>query len=266
MEEYTRVKCRILCNQQAEDHAILGADDPLIMEQAKEIGATILTFGCDSNTQSRIIEDRVSVSVGGGQSCFDLRGTNLNSGANRLNAAAAILTAKQFGVSDDAIRSGLADYRVPEHRMTRVAEIEGVFFINDSKATNVGAMAAAIQSCPAGVVLIAGGRDKDGDFASLRELVADRVDHMLCLGEAGPLLMKIFTDVVTVEQVEDMQAAVARAAVLARPGQTVLLAPGCASFDMFSDYTERGRMFTACVQALPSTIEERNNDKDMLRL
>ncbi|HHB77307.1 MAG TPA: UDP-N-acetylmuramoyl-L-alanine--D-glutamate ligase [Desulfobulbus sp.] len=266
MEEYTKAKCRIFSNQQKGDRAILGADDPLVMAQAGEIRAAVSTFGDNRNAQAGVVEDRVHVSVDGGQSCFELQKTGLNSGVNRLNAAAAILAAKHFGVSDERIRRGLAVYSVPEHRMTRVAEIDGVSFINDSKATNVGAMAAAIQSCPAGMVLIAGGRDKAGDFTGLRELVASRVDHMLCLGEAGPLLMKIFVDVVTVEQVEDMRAAVARAAVLAGPGQTVLLAPGCASFDMFSDYAERGRVFTACVQALFSTGEERDNDKDMLRL
>ena len=266
MEEYTRAKCRIFGNQQEGDRAILGVDDPLVMEQAGEIRAAVLTFGSNRNAQARVVEDRVCVRVGGRQSCFELRETDLNSGVNRLNAAAAIAAVKHFGLSDEGIHRGLAAYSVPEHRMTRVAEIGGVTFINDSKATNVGAMAAAIQSCPAGMVLIAGGRDKAGDFTGLRELVASRVDCLLCLGEAGPLLMKIFADVVTVEQVKDMGSAVARAAVLAGPGQTVLLAPGCASFDMFSDYTERGRVFTACVQALFSTGEERDNDKDMLRL
>jgi UDP-N-acetylmuramoylalanine--D-glutamate ligase len=258
MEEYTRAKCRIFSNQQAGDSAILGADDPLVMAQSEKIGAALSTFGNSGNAQAGIVEDKVRVSVDGRESCFELRNTNLNSKVNRLNAAAAVLAAKHFGVSDAGIRLGLSRYTVPEHRMTRVAEINGVAFINDSKATNVGAMAAAITSCPAGMVLIAGGRDKDGDFTGLRELIADKVGHMLCIGEAASLLMKIFADVVTVEKMEDMQAAVKRAAVLTKPGQMVLLAPGCASFDMFSDYAERGRVFTACVQAL---LEKNRGEK-----
>lgn len=258
MEEYTRAKWRIFYNQQAGDRAILGADDPLVMNQAGNLGSDLSTFGRGGDVQARIVEDEVHIYLNGEQTRFELGATNMNSMVNRLNAAAAILAVKHFGLSDEGVRLGLSQYRVPEHRMTQVAEINGVSFINDSKATNVGAMAAAIQSCPAGLVLIAGGRNKDGDFSELRELTADKVSHILCIGEAASLLIKTFADVVDAEKVKDLQAAVVRAAALAKAGQAVLLAPGCASFDMFADYTERGRVFTECVHAL---LEKNGGEK-----
>ena len=174
---------------------------------------------------------------------------------NRLNAAAAILAVTRLGVTGGCIDRGLQSFTPAAHRMARVAELRGVSFINDSKATNVGAMAAALQSCPPGVVLIAGGRDKQGDFGQLRDLVRERVAHMLCIGEATDMLRETFGDLTDVEPVRDMEAAVERGAALAKPGQTVLLAPGCASFDMFTDYRERGRVFTAAVHALMDANE-----------
>jgi len=155
-----------------------------------------------------------------------------------------------LGANSKGVQKGLELYTPPEHRMTFVAEINGVQFINDSKATNVGAMAAALESCPAGVILIAGGRDKDGDFVAVQELVRKKVCQLICLGEAAPMLVDIFSSLVSVEEVTDMQAAVERAVSLSKPGQVVLLAPGCASFDMFSGYAERGRVFTRLVRSL----------------
>jgi len=256
MEEYVRAKMRMFIHQGPEDHAILGGDDALVMEQAKGIRASVATFGHDRHHQACIVGDEIRVDVPGREGeRFSLASTSLNSMVNRLNAAAAILAVTRLGATGGCIDSGLQSFTPAAHRMTRVAEIRGVSFINDSKATNVGAMAAALQSCPPGVVLIAGGRDKQGDFGQLRDLVRERVAHMLCIGEATAMLRETFGDLTDVEPVRDMEAAVVRGAALAKPGQTVLLAPGCASFDMFTDYRERGRVFTAAVHALMDANE-----------
>ncbi len=250
MAGYCRAKQRIFCNQKPDDTAILGSDDSLVMDQAAELVSRICTFGHGQDSQARIVEDQVVVTRDGQKNVFELAGTRLNSRVNRLNAAAAILAVGCVGAGSEGIRKGLSSYSPPENRMTPVAKINGVQFINDSKATNVGAMAAALESCPSGVILLAGGRDKGGDFSAIRALVREKVETMLCIGEASNLLSSIFTDVVAVEQVKDMAAAVSRSAALAKPGQIVLLAPGCASFDMFSGYAERGRVFTGLVQEL----------------
>ncbi len=250
MAGYTRAKQRIFCNQGAGDTAILGGDDPLVMESAPGLTGRIYTFGHGPDSRARIVEDRVIVTRDGREDIFELKETRLNSRVNHLNAAAAILAAECVGADPEGIKKGLSSYTPPENRMTPVAEINGVWFINDSKATNVGAMAAALESCSSSVILLAGGRDKGGDFYAIRELVREKVETMLCIGEAKDLLVKTFSDVVAVEEAKDMAAAVDRAATLAEPGQIVLLAPGCASFDMFSGYAERGRVFTGLVQEL----------------
>ncbi|HHB75860.1 MAG TPA: UDP-N-acetylmuramoyl-L-alanine--D-glutamate ligase [Desulfobulbus sp.] len=256
MEEYVRAKMRMFIHQGPEDNAILGGDDAQVMQQAEGIQASVAVFGHDRQHQACIVGDEIRIDVPGREAeRFSLAATPLNSMVNRLNAAAAILAVTRMGATGGCINGGLRSFVVADHRMTRVAEVRGVTFINDSKATNVGAMAAALKSCPPGVLLIAGGRDKQGDFAKLRELVRARVARMLCIGEATDMLLETFGDLTDVEPVGDMQAAVARGAALAKPGQTVLLAPGCASFDMFADYTERGRVFTAAVHALMDANE-----------
>ncbi len=251
MEAYVRAKMGMFNHQEMHDCAILGGDDPLVMEQAGDIRAPVATFGQGDRHQARIVGDEIRVDLPGrGHGWFSLSGTGLASPVNRLNAAAAILAVISLGAQERCVADGLQAFVPVEHRMTRVAEIQGVAFINDSKATNVGALAAALKSCPPGVILIAGGRDKQGDFSGLRQLVRERVTHMLCIGEAATMLEEVFGGWTRVEKVGDMQRAVTRGAALAEPGQTVLLAPGCASFDMFADYKQRGRVFTAAVHAL----------------
>jgi len=148
------------------------------------------------------------------------------------------------------LQQGLERFQPAEHRMTAVATIRGVHFINDSKATNVGAMEAAIKSCPGQVVLIAGGQAKGADFSPLAPVIAEKVRQMVVMGEAAMQLRDSFSGLVSITDVADMADAVRKGFSHARPGDTVLLAPGCASFDMFSDYGHRGRIFTDSVLEL----------------
>jgi len=262
MEGYVKAKRRIFANQLDTDTAILGGDDPLVMEQARGLTGRVFTFGCKKKCQARIAGSTVVI-PGESEKTFELSETKLNSKVNRLNAAAALLASTSLGASNAGIRKGLNAYTPPEHRMTLIAEIDGVRFVNDSKATNVGAMAAALESCSPGVILLAGGRDKDGDFTLVKGLVQEKVKQVICIGEAGPMLVEMFADIVAVEEAIDMEAAVGRAASVAESGQVVLLAPGCASFDMFSGYAERGRVFTSLVRELQ---RRELDDQSMLRL
>ena len=164
-----------------------------------------------------------------------------------------------MGCQHQDIQKGLASFKPLEHRMTLVAAIGGVNYIDDSKATNVGAVYSALESIQQPIILIAGGRDKGGDYSILAEQVRQKVKHMLLIGEAKDTMARAFLAFTNVEILETLQEAVLRAASFAVPGDTVLLSPACASFDMFSSYAERGNVFRKSVLGLrknPATIPE----------
>ena len=139
--------------------------------------------------------------------------------------------------------AGFAAFTPLPHRLETVAEINGVRYVDDSKATNIGATAAALAAVPGPVVLIAGGREKGADYAPLLPLVRERVRAVLVIGEARENMARAFAGASAVEACADMDEAVARARGLARPGDTVLLSPACAGFDMFPGYARRGEVF-----------------------
>jgi UDP-N-acetylmuramoylalanine--D-glutamate ligase len=254
LDAYTAAKLRIFSGQGADDIAILGGDDPVVATIPLNAGVLAYMFGGDSRCAARMDDGMIRIDVEHRgmtrRERYDLRGTKLHSSVNRLNAAAAILAAVLFDCDREAIASGLAAFAPPPHRMAEVAVIEGIRFINDSKATNIGALQAALAGCTAPVILIAGGRDKGSDYALLRDVVAARVKHLVLLGEAAPLMKAALGVVVTTEAAASMEEAVHTAMAAAVAGDIVLLAPGCASFDMFSGYEERGRIFCECVYRL----------------
>jgi UDP-N-acetylmuramoylalanine--D-glutamate ligase len=203
---------------------------------------------------------------------------------NVSNALAAIGVALLFGVAPDAIRAAAATFAGVEHRLEPVGEIDGVRFVNDSQGTQPDAVIAALRSFPAPIVLIAGGRDKGVELAELAGVAAERAAAAVLIGESGPALEALFraAGLVRTEQAASLEAAVERAAVIARelrtelgatrpgdpdgvPRATVLLSPAAASFDMFTDYEARGRAFKAAVRSLtqpgpesgPSPTEDR---------
>ncbi|NIA05916.1 MAG: UDP-N-acetylmuramoyl-L-alanine--D-glutamate ligase, partial [Proteobacteria bacterium] len=257
MERYGAAKRRIFANQGPGDIAIVGADDPLVMAAAVTTAGTVLRFGRSPRVEARVTESGVSlVGYFAGEKVnetYDLRETGLNSAVNRLNAAAAILAARSLGCRPGACRTGLAGYTLPGHRMAVVAEIDGVLFVDDSKGTNIGAVAAALASCRGPVVLIGGGRDKGSDFTLLRPSVERHVRRLVLIGEAADAMAAALGSLVPVSRAAGMEDAVSRAAAAARPGDTVLLSPGCASFDMFTGYAERGRLFQQAVADLRRT-------------
>ena len=166
-------------------------------------------------------------------------------GAHNLeNALAALAAADCLGTPAEAIAAGLKDFRGLPHRTELVAEAAGIAWVDDSKGTNVDATKKSLEAFPGGsVVLILGGRDKHGDFPALVPAVARAAREVLTIGEAAPLIEAALAGVVSVERAGTMDRAVARAAALARPGDTVLLSPACASFDQYRNYEERGDHF-----------------------
>ena len=244
---YAAAKMRLFAHQKEGDCAILGSDDPMAAATPLCDGVRQYGFGRGGGCAARIVDGTVEVHMGEGdtrrEEYYDLGPTRLHSSVNRLNAAAAVLAAARLGCDAEAIMSGLRSFEPPPHRMAEVATIDGVRFINDSKATNIGALEAALDGCEAPVVLIAGGRDKGSDYTVLRDVVGRKVKHLVLLGEAAGMMRAALETVATTEMVGSMAEAVRRAMTAAVSGDLVLLAPGCASFDMFSGYEERGRVF-----------------------
>ncbi|MBV5316800.1 MAG: UDP-N-acetylmuramoyl-L-alanine--D-glutamate ligase [Desulfobulbaceae bacterium] len=254
LSAYTAAKMNLFGAQVVGDVAILGGDDPVADAAPLNGGVLGFWFGKEERCAARIIDGQVRVRLErSGVACeemYDLAGTRLHSSVNQLNAAAAILAATLCNCSREAIIAGLAAFEPPPHRMAEVGEIDGVRFINDSKATNIGALQAALGGCTSPVILIAGGRDKGGDYTMLQEVVRAKVKHLVLVGEAADLMEAALGTVVGTESATTMADAVRKAKAAAVSGDLVLLAPGCASYDMFSGYEERGRVFAECVHQL----------------
>jgi UDP-N-acetylmuramoylalanine--D-glutamate ligase len=190
------------------------------------------------------------VDVSTGQ-LYPLAGTALSARHNQLNAAAAIAAARALGAPPEAIGRALAAYRTLPHRLAHVATVGGVAFYDDSKATNVGAAVAAIDSLTEPkIVLIAGGKGKEGSYAPLTEALEKRGRAAVLIGEAAPEIAGALAGRVETRHAPTLEAAVELARTLAHPGDAVLLAPACASFDMFSSYADRGRRFVQAVERL----------------
>jgi UDP-N-acetylmuramoylalanine--D-glutamate ligase len=169
---------------------------------------------------------------------------------NLENVMAALLLALEAGADADACRRVLASFQGLPHRLQLVADIGGVEFYDDSKGTNVGAVACSLAHFEVPVILIAGGRDKDSDFSLLSDLIRERVKALVLLGETRELLARVWGGLAPVHLAADMADAVRQARQLARPGEVVLLSPACASFDMFTDYAQRGEVFQRLVREL----------------
>jgi UDP-N-acetylmuramoylalanine--D-glutamate ligase len=152
------------------------------------------------------------------------------------------------GADPESLESSVQKFKGVEHRIEHVAEIDGVQYYNDSKATNVDSAVKAIESFPGNIILIAGGRDKGGDFSLLKDRAQQRVKHVVLIGEASSTIRESLGAGFKINDARTMQDAVSQCKQLAQPGDTVLLAPACASFDMFQNYEDRGRAFKEAVR------------------
>ncbi|MCF6290218.1 MAG: UDP-N-acetylmuramoyl-L-alanine--D-glutamate ligase [Desulfobacterales bacterium] len=258
---YVASKFGIFTAQRRFDSAIMNCDDPEIMTR-EHLWPASRRFFFGSNLAGRagaaIRGARVCLSGLDGpdrdrdrEECYDLAGSRLDQPPNLQNSAAAILAARLMGCPARGIREGLARFSPLPHRLTRVAEINGVSYYDDSKATNIGAVHSALGSIQQPVVLIAGGRDKGGDYSLLNDLVRTRVKGLVLIGEAADSMARCFAELTRVERATTLEEAVRTATDLAEPGDAVLLSPACASFDMFTSYGHRGEVFRRAVHALP---------------
>ncbi len=250
LEAYAAAKGNVFKGQRRGDVAIVPDGDELCLDLARPGEATIRTFGGHGDVQvidGRIVDMQGDVDL-------PISELKVTGGHNIDNACAAVLIARSAGAPRVAIEGALRAFRGLPHRMVRVAEVGGVVYFDDSKATNVGAAVAALdglRDLEGKVVLLAGGKDKGGSYAPLRERMESNGRAMVLIGEAAPLIeAEMKASRLPLERAGTMEDAVRRAAALARPGDVVLLAPACASFDMFRSYGHRGDVFQDAVRAL----------------
>jgi len=248
--KYCDAKMKIFCGQKNGDIAIINGDDSQCRNLPENILSDIMFFGAGEEFQCRITGDDVVLYAGSEKEIYHPESPSLKNRIGLYNCAPAIIAAKLLGCSRPQIQDVLNTFSSLDHRMEYVRKFDGVSYYNDSKATNTGAVAAALNQFEEQVVLIAGGRDKGDDYRLLRRSVSDRVKMLVVIGESSDIIEKELRDVVTVVRAESMKDAVQKAAGFAIVGDVVLLSPACASFDMFTGYGHRGRVFKEEVRAL----------------
>ena len=243
LDAYADAKFKIAENQSEEDTFIINIDDK---ETAQRYSNYILTSSFVKISQSMLSGDWLSIAG----HLFNLQHTALLGKHNAMNAAFAIQTAIQMGVSPESIQEGLLSFKNDPHRLEKIAEIDEVLFVNDSKGTNVNAVYFALEAMTKPVVWLAGGLDKGNDYNEILPLIASRVKAIVAIGADNKPLRKVFKNLVPFFEISSMQDAVNESFILAQPGGIVLLSPACASFDLYKNYEDRGNQFRTAVNAL----------------
>ncbi len=254
LESYGRTKLSIFRNQGAGDVAIVNASDPPLHELVPPGDAAVVRFGSDPEDSRCQVTLRQGMIEVDGLPLLDVTELRVPGWHNISNAMAATAGALSLGISPEMVASGLRSFPGVAHRLEYVTEIAGVWFINDSKATNVEATRTALDSFESGVHLIAGGSYNDESFDGLLEPVKEHCQSVYLIGEAGAAIaaaLSVDAEAgVTLENCGDLETAVVKAADAAMLGETVLLSPACASFDQFRDYEDRGAAFRRIVGGL----------------
>lgn len=256
MQNYVNAKFRILQNQTEKDSFIFWEDDPIIAEQLKnlKIEAKMLPFsefkeeGACAYTDNGVLNFKPTGHEGFNMPVDELSLPGLH---NLYNSMAAGLSASLLDIKKDVIRKALSDFEAVEHRLEYVDTIDDVIYINDSKATNVNSCWYALESIKTKVVLILGGKDKGNDYSEIESLAKEKVSAIVCMGKDNEKIKTFFEGIVPViADTHSVEDAVKECAKLAKPGETVLLSPCCASFDLFKSYEDRGEKFKNEVKKL----------------
>jgi UDP-N-acetylmuramoylalanine--D-glutamate ligase len=252
MKNYVASKMRIAENQTKDDYFIYWNDDDWILKNLPKVNAEKIPFGEHKIAKgASLIGEKININSNLEQLTMNIHELALQGKHNSYNSMAGGIAAKLLGITNDIVRDCLADFEKIEHRLEPVLKVYGVDYINDSKATNVNAAWYAIDSMSAPVVWICGGVDKGNNYADLLPLVSEKVTAIICLGKDNTKLIETFGGVVDViMEANTMKSAVEIAYKLANKGDAVLLSPACASFDLFSNYEDRGRQFKKQIRLL----------------
>ena len=254
MQNYVDAKFRITQNQTEEDAFVFWNDDPIIQKELSKYGlkarlypfAEIKENGVIAYTDNNKVYFDAPIAFNMEQEELALTGKH-----NLYNSLAAGITANLSGIRKEIIREGLMTFKGVEHRLEKVANVKGASYINDSKATNVNSCFYALQSMKSPTILILGGKDKGNDYNEIKELVKEKCVGLVYMGLHNEKSHQFFDPIgLPVRDVQSMKDAVQACYEMAKPGDTVLLSPCCASFDLFKSYEDRGEQFKACVKAL----------------
>jgi UDP-N-acetylmuramoylalanine--D-glutamate ligase len=258
-EAYVDAKARIFENQHAGDFTVLNADDSTSVSMATRTKAQVFWFSRQKEVQQGawVHEGKILFRDKSGQrEILQASEIPLKGAHNLENVLAAVCASALMGAAPEKIRQAVHDFKAVEHRLEFVAKINGVDYYNDSKATNVDATIKALESFPANIHLILGGKDKGSDYTVLNDLLRQRVKRVYTIGAAAA---KIESQIVSsknggpeVVHAETLDNAIRKANAVAQPGDVVLLAPACASFDQFKNYEQRGKVFKGVVDELAS--------------
>jgi len=254
-QNYVDSKFRITQNQTEEDSFIFWESDPVIKAELakRNIQSTMYPFSIERSERTKAFIEQDELIIKTLKTLFTMPTTDLalQGMHNTYNSMAAGLAASIVNVRKESIRQSLQDFQGVEHRLEYVATVKNIRFVNDSKATNVNSCWYALQSMKTPVVLILGGTDKGNDYSEIEELVKANVKGLIFMGLDNSPLHKFFDGKVSnIIDVQSMEDAVKEAYGLAKSGDTVLLSPCCASFDLFKNYEDRGQQFKSCVRNL----------------
>lgn len=254
MQNYVNAKFRILNNLTSSEAFIFWKDDPVVTTQLARMKTEARLFPFSENK-----EDGDAAYVDDGELCINTPGNSftmpraelsLNGLHNLYNSMAAGLSAALLNIKNEDIRKALCNFQGVEHRLEPAGEVEGVRYINDSKATNVNSCYYALESMPKGVVLILGGKDKGNDYGEILPLVKEKVSAIVAMGLHNEKIVEFFTPYVPVIDTNSLDDAMAACRSTAKKGETVLLSPCCASFDLFHSYEDRGDRFKDAVKKM----------------
>ena len=254
-QNYIDSKFRITQNQTAKDAFIFWNDDPVIQEELKkrDIQSTLYPFALQREEKTKAFIENEQLIINTLNNVFTMPATELSLKGmhNTYNSMAAGLTASIVNIRKESIRQSLQEFQGVEHRLEYVATVKNVKYINDTKATNVNSCWYALQSMKTPVILILGGTDKGNDYTEIEELVKEKVSGLIFLGVDNSKLHEFFDGKVeNIADAHSMEECVNTAYKMAKPGETVLLSPCCASFDLFQNYEDRGKQFKSCVRNL----------------
>jgi UDP-N-acetylmuramoylalanine--D-glutamate ligase len=263
LESYVNAKARIFENQRDEDFAVLNEDDPTCVTMAARTRAQVFWFSRQKEVKQGawVREGNILFRDGAQQSeVMQVSELPLKGAHNLENVLAAVCADALMGCTPEKIREAVRDFKAVEHRLEFVATIRGVDYYNDSKATNVDATIKALESFPANIHLILGGKDKGSDYTVLNDLLRQRVKRVYTIGAAAAKIESQIASsrsgAVEVVHAETLENALRKANAVAEPGDVVLLAPACASFDQFKNYEQRGQAFKEIVRGLEAGAEK----------
>ncbi len=255
MAKYVAAKMRITQNQTEEDALIFWEDDPIVSKEIEKLTSRVQKYSFAEHQSGHVAayaeNEHIHIDTDDTHFVMEQQVLSLTGMHNLFNSLASGIAAKLLDISDESLRQSLSDFKGVEHRLEKVAKVKGVQYINDSKATNVNSCWYALKSIQGKVILILGGTDKGNDYTEIEDLVKQKCKALVYMGVDNTKLHNFFDK--SVSQIADtnsMEAAVKAAYSFAEDGDTVLLSPCCASFDLFKNYEDRGSQFKEQVRKL----------------